>query len=41
MNKECDDLLNKIFFSKYKIERKLGEGSYGQVYKGLELFTQR
>ncbi len=34
-NKEKDDdLLNTIMFNKYKILRKIGEGSFGKIYKG-------
>ena len=32
-NTNKDPLLNKIFFSKYKTLKKLGEGSFGKVYK--------
>ena len=41
-NSNKDPLLNKIFFSKYKTIKKLGEGSFGKVYKASynnELFA--
>lgn len=32
MNKE--DLESKIFFKKYQAVGKIGEGSFGQIYRG-------
>ena len=32
-NSERDPVIGKIFFSKYKAIQKLGEGSFGKVYK--------
>ena len=32
---------DKIFFSKYKPEKKIGEGSFGKIYSGITLFKKR
>jgi hypothetical protein len=29
-----DPFEDKIFFSKYKPEKKIGEGSFGKIYSG-------
>jgi serine/threonine protein kinase len=33
MNEKIDPLINKMFFNKYKLEKKLGEGSFGLIYQ--------
>ena len=35
-NKE-DELTGKIFFGKYKPEKKLGEGSFGKIYSAVNV----
>lgn len=30
---------DKIFFGKYKPDKKIGEGSFGKIYSGIYLFT--
>ena len=40
MKKE-DSLINKIFFKKYKIIKKIGKGSFGFVYLGKNLDSNK
>jgi len=35
-NKESDNPENKIYFSKYKPETKIGEGSFGKIFAGKQ-----
>ena len=30
---DSDDIINQTFFSKYRCIKKLGEGSFGSIYK--------
>ena len=39
MKKNDDELINKIFFKKYKILKKIGKGSFGLVYLGNVINT--
>jgi predicted Ser/Thr protein kinase len=32
-----EEILNKIFFSQYKVLSLIGEGSFGKCYKGINL----
>ena len=34
-----DKIENKIFFSLYKPEKEIGEGSFGRVYSGYNIKT--
>ena len=33
--------INKIIFSKYKILKKIGKGSFGTVYSGIILLNEK
>ncbi len=33
-DKMKNDIESKIFFSKYKPDKKIGEGSFGKIYSG-------
>jgi hypothetical protein len=30
-----DPIESKLYFSKYKPEKKIGEGSFGKIYSGI------
>lgn len=32
-----DDINGKMFFNKYKPEKKLGEGSFGKIYSAVNI----
>lgn len=34
-----DEIIGKVFFTKYKVTKKLGQGSFGQVFKGINIAT--
>jgi hypothetical protein len=38
MSTSKDPFEEKIFFSKYKPEKKIGEGSFGKIYSGNSFF---
>lgn len=34
-----DDIESKIYFHKYKPEKKIGEGSFGKIYSATNIHT--
>ena len=32
---ERKEIINSIYFDKYKAEKKTGEGSFGTIYRGI------
>ncbi len=40
MLEQQDEIVNKVFFEKYKAIKKVGSGSFGQVYQGVNIKNQ-
>ena len=36
-----DQYINRTIFSKYKILKKIGKGSFGTVYSGIIILTEK
>ncbi len=34
---QSNDIIGKIFFNKFKVIKKIGQGSFGQVFQGVNL----
>lgn len=37
--KDKDDILGKTFFNRFQASKKIGQGSFGQVYQGINNST--
>ena len=40
MNSKSESLINQIFFKKYKILKKIGQGSFGRIYSCQDITTK-
>ena len=40
MNSKSESLINQIFFEKYKILKKIGQGSFGRIYSCQDIITK-
>ena len=40
MSEKHDDLIGKILFKHYKLKKKIGEGSFGRIYIGINTDTK-
>lgn len=34
-NQNNSDIIGRIYFNKFKVTKKIGQGSFGQVYEGI------
>ena len=39
-DKHDDQLIGKILFKHYKLKKKIGEGSFGRIYVGVNIDTK-
>ena len=39
MNQKSESLINQIFFEKYKVLRKIGQGSFGRIYTCQDIIS--
>ena len=40
MNQKSESLINQIFFEKYKVIRKIGQGSFGRIYSCQDIISE-
>ena len=40
MSEKHDDLIGKILFKHYKLKKKIGEGSFGKIFIGINTDTK-
>ena len=40
MNPKSESLINQIFFNKYKVIKKIGQGSFGRIYSCQDIVTK-
>lgn len=36
-NQKENDIIGRIYFNKFKVTKKIGQGSFGQVYQGVNM----
>jgi len=40
-DKKDDEFSKRLFFNKYKVDKKLGEGSFGKIYSAVNINNQQ